>query len=80
MGNETVDDKRCPDVKPGMCSSECPYLICLNQFCHLDNLGICEQKCCEDSITVVPEFLGPLLRYRLFEEPCCNRCKSESRS
>jgi len=82
MGNVTVDGNRCLEVKPvsfRMCSSECPYLMCLNQFCHLDNLGSCEKKCCENSRSIVPEYLGPLLRYRLFEESCCKWCKSESR-
>ncbi|XP_065920519.1 thrombospondin type-1 domain-containing protein 4-like [Dysidea avara] len=81
MGNARVHDNRCLDVKPvsfRMCGPECPYLVCLKEFCHLDNLGICEKKCCEYSVTVIPEYLGPLLRYRLVEKPCCEQCKSKS--
>ncbi|XP_065900660.1 ADAMTS-like protein 2 [Dysidea avara] len=80
MGTATVDDDRCLDVKPvsiRMCGPECPYLICLKEFCHLDNLGSCEKKCCEYSATVLPGFVGPLLRYRLVEKSCCEMCKTE---
>lgn len=80
VGDTTVGDDRCTDFRPNsfrMCGSECPFFKCLNQFCHLENLGNCEQNCCDSSSDVIPDYFGPLLQYRLFEEQCCKQCNRQ---
>jgi len=77
LGNETLPSNRCPIGKPSIiqrCGPVCPVLeICNKEFCHLDGLGSCPQKCCNTCKAILTQ-LTPLLRYKLCEKACCKEC------
>ena len=77
LGNEVLPNERCPIAKPSIiqrCGPDCPELkICDKEFCHLDGLGSCPQKCC-DTCKAILASLAPSLRYKLCGKVCCKKC------